>query len=148
MRLETDRNPNFHYLPKTNILLKPKYSAKSRIAEYRIVPTNSVNLPLFGFGRILGSNIRQNIMPKQGFGRTLHETGFTQPLLETFTPLSITHDFQWGSIARCAATALIRTSCTTKVSCKRLEVSRRRRKGPTGRGDFRRRGGQAGTNCA
>ena len=26
---------------------------------------------VFGFGRIFGSNIRQNIMPKQGFGRTL-----------------------------------------------------------------------------
>ena len=38
-RLETDRNPNFGYLPKPNILVKPNYSAKSRIAECRIVHT-------------------------------------------------------------------------------------------------------------
>ena len=69
--IETDRNPNFWYLPKTNILLKPNYSAMSRIAEYRIVPTISSNSTLFGFGRIFCSNILQNIMPKQGFGRTL-----------------------------------------------------------------------------
>ena len=52
--LENDRNPNFCYPPKTNILLKPNYSAKSRIAEYRIVLLNSANLSLFGFGRIFG----------------------------------------------------------------------------------------------
>ena len=52
--LETDRNPNFDYRQKPNILLNPKYSANCRIAEYRIVPTISANLSLFGFGRIFG----------------------------------------------------------------------------------------------
>ena len=37
--LENDRNPNCCYLPKPNILLKPNYSAKNRIAEYQIVHT-------------------------------------------------------------------------------------------------------------
>ena len=37
--VENDRNPNFCYLPNPNILLKPYYSAKCRISEYRIVPT-------------------------------------------------------------------------------------------------------------
>ena len=34
-------------------------------------PPNSANLQVFCFGRIFCSNILQNIMPKQGFGRTL-----------------------------------------------------------------------------
>ena len=39
LHIENDRNPNFCYLPKLNILLKLNYYAKSRIAEYRRVPT-------------------------------------------------------------------------------------------------------------
>ena len=52
--IETDRNPNFDYRQKPNILLNPKYSSNCRIAEYRIVPTISANLKLFCFGRIFG----------------------------------------------------------------------------------------------
>ena len=52
--IETDRNPNFDYRQKPNILLNPKYSANCRITEYRIVPTISANLSLFCFGRIFG----------------------------------------------------------------------------------------------
>ena len=37
-------------------------------------PPNSANLQVFCFGRIFCSNILQNIMPKQGFGRTLGGT--------------------------------------------------------------------------
>ena len=48
--LETDRNPNFDYRQKPNILLNPKYSANCRIAEYQIVPAISENLSLFCFG--------------------------------------------------------------------------------------------------
>ena len=38
--LENDRNPNFCYLPKPNILLNVKYSANCRIIGCRIVPTH------------------------------------------------------------------------------------------------------------
>ena len=49
--IETDRNPNFDYRQKHNILLNPKYSANCRIPEY-YAPT--VSGQLFGFGRIFG----------------------------------------------------------------------------------------------
>ena len=55
-------------LDMPNILQIYRIFCKNRILGY---PPNSVNFQLFGFGRIFCWNVLQNIMPKQGFGRTL-----------------------------------------------------------------------------
>ena len=51
-----------------NILQIYQIFCKNGILGY---PPNSPNFQVFGFGRIFCWNVLQNIMPKQGFGRTL-----------------------------------------------------------------------------
>ena len=74
MKVENDRKPNFSYLPKPNILLKANYSAKSRIAEYRIVPTKWCKFVTIWFWQNIQLDILQNISAEIGFGRTLYES--------------------------------------------------------------------------
>ena len=70
-RIETDRNPNFDYQQKPNILLNPKYSANCRIAEYRIVPTQYCKFVTIRFRQNFRFDFLQNILAEIGFGRTL-----------------------------------------------------------------------------
>ena len=71
MFIKNDRNPNFCYLPKPNSLLKANYSAKSRIAEYRKVPTQEWKFVTIRFRQNILLDILHNISAEIGFGRTL-----------------------------------------------------------------------------
>ena len=101
--VETDRNPNFDYRQKPDILLNPKYSANCRIAEYRIVPTFSANLSLFGFGRILCRNSFRSVSSIQKrfiSGRPVAKTPFIPPYPKGNSREPPTHSVIHGNITQ------------------------------------------------